>query len=313
MWTEIISLLKIQFKDESEEEQFDADLPVLNEWVKREYKTLTCEELTLAYNALVKEELTKPDGRLIEAYRCLDPKHIGEVIAAYRRQVDNDTEINRVMSQHLYLPAPAALTESEIDAQMEKNLKDAINLVKAGVNYFDLGNGLYAWLYKKGRIRPTNDEWEEAIILAKARVRGSLAIQKETAAKLAGFESLRAVIGKRLGTVMNEEGDYKLRVRQEAFRICLTNWLKRKTGVTAELVSNLPTTPSLKPPESDAQKPFSHNDYIKSLTEQLPTMGDEAVSELQRYSRRRNILDVYELATAEWNARQAAKPAKKKK
>lgn len=319
MWTEVVNLLKIQFKNEIDEQFFYADLVDLNDWLRRQYgpRGLTCEEVRLAYNYLSMEELTKADGKILEAFRMLDPKTVGEVLAAYRRLVDNDTEVSKVLSQGLYLPEPPEPTEVEIDRYMGKCVRAAINRVKAGYEYIDWGNALFKWLYDKGHLRPTEDQWHAALKQAQKDVPVQLAEQKELAKRFKDSQILGDVIGKRLAAVMNREGDYVKRVRSQAWQICLENFLKEKAGPIAEKpappqepmqVMSSPQTINLPPTQ-----PFSHHAWIENLKADLPKMDDETVSNLQLEARRRNVLDVYELATAEWEKRTAKNPKLLKK
>lgn len=305
MWNEVIGLFQIQFEaDSDDEEWFWAEVQNVSDWLRRERPSTTCEQVRKAYNLLVNEELKKGDGRVLEAYPKITPRHVGEVLAAYRRHVEGMAEVTQVISTGLYLPPPAEATPEQIDALMEHRLREAIQFTKIGGIYFDLGNGLYTWLYSKKRIDPSKEEWEAALIEAQKQIRDDLAIQKEEMAAV-GQDSLRIKIGQRLADVMNEEGDYKKRVRQQAFRICLTNYLSKRVGqeLAAPAKPQLRLTPKI---ESDF-KPFSHARYVEELKTNLPTMSDEAVSDLQRKARIMNVLDVYELSTEEWNKRTAKK------
>lgn len=305
MWNEVIGLLGPQFEPGSDDEEwFWAELQNVNDWLRREHTTTTCEQVRRAYNLLVNEQLKKSDGKTLEAYPKINARHVGEVLAAYRRHVEGMAEVTQVISTGLYLPAPVEATPEQIDAQMEHRLREAIQFTKMGGIYFDLGNGLYTWLYSKKRIDPSKAEWEAALIEAQKQVRDDLAIQKEEMAAV-GQDSLRIKIGQRLADVMNEEGDFIKRVRQQAFRICLTNYLSRRVGQEIEALAKpqLRLTPKVEPDF----KPFSHARYVEELKKNLPTMSDEAVSDLQRKARIMNVLDVYELSTEEWNKRTAKK------
>jgi hypothetical protein len=332
LWNELVRLVQVSFYTDEEFNQWVADLPVRNAWLIREFGRTSLDEVRLAYNMLVKEELHKADGRVLEAYPTIGPKNLGEVLAAYRRYVDGNRSVTEFLSTGKYLPeVKKEPRPDQIDTFMELALAEALKQVGQGIEYEDIGNGLYVWLFKQGRLRPSDDEFEEALELAKARVLISLADQKEAAAQFShkgrnrnreadiddarynGLENLRTVLGHRLAAIMRQEGDYKKRVRTEACRICLLNYLHQITGFVGPLslsFSRLPSAPALADEyEVDSTKPFAHTQYIESLKEQLPYMDDETVSNLQRQARTRNVLDVHELATAEWERRQAVKPS----
>lgn len=309
MWTQVVNLIRLELTDE-ETEMFADYLLDLNDWLRRQYgpRGLTCEEVSLAYNHLVMEELRKDDGRVLEAYPRLDTRHIGEVLAAYRRLVDTNTEVRQVLSQEAYLPPPTEPDPTDINAFMEQALSAAIAEVRRTGTFYDTGNGLYSWLYQQGRIKPSVAEALSAREEAEKRVRVSLAEQKQTAATRTtgdySGEHLRSAIGKRLANVLNATGDHNSLVREEAARIWLVNYLRQRAGISA------PAAPPA-PKPATGPKPFSHSQYIETLKEQLPVMGDEQVSDLQRQARQRNVLDVYELTTAEWLKRFPAKSSKK--
>ena len=321
MWGQITRLLDIKHRTEEDELLFDEKLIDLNDWVRREYghQGLTCEELELAYNALVKVELTYADGRTMEAYPFLDTKHLGEVLAGYRQLVNNMGEVSKVLSEGLYLPQPQDPSPEQIDAFMEKSLTAAIEQVRTGHYYIDHGNALYTWLFQSGQLQPTEAQWQAATAEAQKVINQDLIEQKRLVGRFERraakgsvtdhLTPLRARIGKQLAAVVRREGDFTQRVRSEAFQYLLRAYLRDR--VEFDFGETAPLAERPKAPDDDGPKPFSHRQYVESLNEQLPLMGDEQVSDLQRAARQRNVLDVYELATAEWNRRLALAEEKK--
>ncbi len=304
MWTQVVNLIKIQITTDEEESQFDNDLLDLNDWVRRQYGSegITCEDVELAYNWLVMERLHKADSRVLEAYPRLDARHIGEVLAAYQRQVDNDMEVHRIIANQLYLPPPPEYvpTPQEIDAFMERTLKKAIQQAKAGIAYVEPGNGLYAWLYQQGRLRPTDRKWNEYLEIAQQQVRLAMVGQRVAEAPVTPDDFIRGGLGKSVASLLKNEltGDFKQRVRQTAMRLCLIDFLREQAGLplNASLTPDLPVS---EPPPA----PIRHDQYIDWLTTNLPKFKDEQVSDLQRQAKDRNVLDVYQLTSAEWSRR----------
>lgn len=323
MWTQIVKLLELQIDQDVTDEQWEEHLLMLNDWLIREYgMRLSCEELELAYNALVKEELTKADGRQLEAFPFLDTKHIGEVLAAYRRLTAENTAIQNVIRKQLHLPESQQPTVDQIDAYMEESYRLAVDQVGSGIFYEDTGNALYTWLYNKGLIEPSQTEWEAAVAEAQRAVREDLVEQKRLVRLFEGrtakqnhddlITPLRQRIGSLLASVSQGEGDFVKRVRQEAFRILIRQHLRAKVYDQYGFWPDEAPRPKL---VDDAPKTFSHFDWVKSLKEQLPDMPIEAVLKLQKDARDRNVLDVYELTTEEIKKRpnvpKALKHAKK--
>jgi hypothetical protein len=318
MWTQVTNLLKLEVAEEDEDDYY-SNLVDLNDWMRRQYGPmgLTCDDVTTAYNELVMERLRKADGNVLVAYPKLNARHIGEVMAAYLRQVDENVEVRQVLSQGLYLSQPEAPSQDDIDAWQEKVLAMAIEEVRAGRRYHDTGNGLYIWLYQKRRIRPSDLEFDAALELAKGQVQQELvnlkiAVGQVNNYKLDGDDipvamhtvnPLRNLVGKHLAGVQQESKDYKARVRQQAMRNVLLNYLCLRAGVDVDKLPDLPKVADIVGQDTGEFKPFSHSRYIESLEQQLPTMSDQAVSKLQDEARKRNQLDVYELAINEYQSR----------
>lgn len=229
MWNEAIGLFKIEFASNADFNAFQHSLRDLSDWVRREYGSTTCEEVRLAYNQLVKEELRKSSGQVLEAYPKLDPRHFGEVMAAFRRGIETNAEINRIHAQQQLSEPEPEKTEAEIEAFMLDCLSKAVEHVRSGQTYRDPGNSLYHWLFQTRRFLHTEAEIHDymrraepivAFELNKERTRFDTSVAGVTRRKQAA-EVLEAVI---LGSIPAE---YATRVRATAKQIYVNDYLKK--------------------------------------------------------------------------------------
>ncbi len=312
VWQQIIVLLKMEIYEE-DATQFWAGITVLNLWVIRQYAPvgITCEEVELAYNMLIMEKLTRPVGedfKILEAYKALDPKHVGEVMAAYLRWVESNNEIRKVISKGMLDEPVAEQSQEEIDVFMEKALAAAVNVVRLGGRYAEVGNGLYQWLYGKGRIKLTDDQWNVYLESAIESVKQNLVAEKASIKMVGGAgkatfdakdQSRRNMIEKKLSDIMLGfyTPDYRTAVREEAQRMALNTFLLRLAG---------PIVACPLPDKRPEWKPYSHTDWVKGLATDITdrtNYTDEMVSDLQKKAKQMNWLDVHEIATEEWNRR----------
>jgi hypothetical protein len=245
----------------------------------------------------VKHQLPQLD----KLFPVLAPRYIGDVLTAYMSKTQADPEVNRVFTQQLLAESNPEPSASEIDSMMQSALNQAIGEVEMGGRYSDTGNGLYRWLYARGDIRPTEQEWNAYLEVAQRNVKHDLINQKSNIPRMGatpGEVSKRGAIEKKLSDLMQGylTADYIKQVRSDAMRLCLHNYL---LTLAEDVASALPATPTA-PAE---YVPYSHTDYIEALERQLPDMDDEAISNLQRQAKDRNLLDVYKLTTDEWNRR----------
>ncbi|GAB3881432.1 hypothetical protein [Spirosoma agri] len=147
MWDQITVLLGIKVEEKDLEAHIE-EIAATTAWLQENYgEKLTCEEIVNAYNLACQRNL-----KLKELFGLISPKHVGDVLDAYRTYVREDLEINRVFAQQLLLDQEPRQTEEEITAFMESALEKARAEVAAGKFYFDAGNGLFDWLYQNGRI-----------------------------------------------------------------------------------------------------------------------------------------------------------------
>ncbi|WP_138994026.1 hypothetical protein [Larkinella sp. C7] len=158
----IIALIGIKVSAEDKPEHLKTVLTVLK-WIQSQYATWTIEEIKLAYELLVSRKLG------IEVYRAIDPNYFSDVMAAYLRFRQGNVELQRVYRDQLLLPesTPKEPDQDEAEKWMEFTLKRAVETVKHGGQYQDLGNALYDWLDSKGKIQMSKEQkigfWNRAI------------------------------------------------------------------------------------------------------------------------------------------------------
>ncbi|GAB3324688.1 hypothetical protein GCM10027299_22060 [Larkinella ripae] len=218
VWNEIVGLLGIRHTETSYSD-FMEDLRNLNDWMLREYPSLTWQELRLAYNMAVKGELD-----IEKVIPVLAPRYVGEIIKAYHSRVNNDPEVITVFrsQQHIDQTEPEK-TQEEINEFMQTILGQAIETVQNGNDYPDPGNGLYDWLDSLGYLSFTKQQKLKFMADAEPQERLMLA---ENAADNTRHPQDRIRLKGLIGAVMKENKEFKDRVVARAKYLALNAYLK---------------------------------------------------------------------------------------
>ncbi|GAB3889742.1 hypothetical protein GCM10028803_00100 [Larkinella knui] len=211
----IVALLGIKITDEDVAAHEDTVITVIG-WIKRRYATWTLDEIRLAYELAVDRKLD------VEPFRAIDPNYFSDVMAAFGRFRANDDALQRVYRNQLLISDRPEPTPEQINAFMESELQNAINQVWAGEEYPDLGNGLYDWLDKKGRIPFTPAQKWAYVEQAEPLVRAKIAAEVATAPDQWSQRNLKAL----LNASIQNNTDLASRVRSYAKYLALNDYLK---------------------------------------------------------------------------------------
>lgn len=150
MWNRVVFLLGITVYEEDMPAHID-NIKLLSLWVKDSFPEMTCEEVYVAYNLACRRML-----KVDEVFSILSPKHVGQILAAYREYV-NASEEMKTANKVMLLEAEKENAD-QINEKMEGFLAEAIEQTRAGKNYYDGGNGLFDWLWRTGQLKLTEEE-----------------------------------------------------------------------------------------------------------------------------------------------------------
>lgn len=172
---ELVDLLGIKVQ-ENARPQYNMGLFKLTVFMQREFPAITIESVLLAYNLGIKGVLPDGKGGILEMFAELNPRAFGKVMTGYKLLLQEEAEAIRIAKEREAkaqdrLPENAAVPSPEVQEKNSRFLFGcAYTAIAAGKTYHDLGNALYDWLYRTGRIPFSQERKDEMLAQAKIMV-----------------------------------------------------------------------------------------------------------------------------------------------